>query len=38
MKSVRLHGTGNLQIHDDPVPVADTGEKSMYITASNHGR
>jgi L-iditol 2-dehydrogenase len=31
MKSVRLHGTGNLQIHDDPIPVAGDGEKLVRI-------
>lgn len=31
MKSVRLHGTGNLQIHDEPVPVAGEGEKLIRI-------
>ncbi len=27
MKSVRLHGTGDLQIHDEPVPIAGEHEK-----------
>src|SRR6266545_4907659 len=31
MKSVRLHGTGNLQIHDEPVPVAGEGEKLVRV-------
>jgi L-iditol 2-dehydrogenase len=31
MKSVRLHGTGDLQIHDEPVPVAGAGEKLVRI-------
>ncbi len=31
MKSVRLHGTGNLQIHDEPIPVAGVGEKLVRI-------
>ena len=31
MKSVRLHGTGNLQIHDEPVPVASEGEKLVRV-------
>ncbi len=31
MKSVRLHGTGNLQIHEEPVPVAGEGEKLVRI-------
>ena len=31
MKSVRLHGTGNLQIHDEPVPVAREGEKLVRV-------
>jgi L-iditol 2-dehydrogenase len=33
MKSVRLHGTGNLQIHDEPVPVAGEGEKLVRVKA-----
>jgi len=33
MKSVRLHGTGNLQIHDEPVPVAAEGEKLVRVKA-----
>jgi len=33
MKSVRLHGTGKLKIHDEPVPVAGAGEKLIRITA-----
>jgi L-iditol 2-dehydrogenase len=31
MKSVRLHGTGDLQIHNEPVPVAGVGEKLVHI-------
>jgi len=33
MKSVRLHGTGNLQIHEEPPPVAGAGEKLVRIKA-----
>lgn len=33
MKSVRLHGTGNLQIHEEPVPVAGVGETLVRIKA-----
>jgi L-iditol 2-dehydrogenase len=33
MKSVRLHGTGNLQIHEEPVPVAGAGEKLVCVKA-----
>ena len=33
MKTVRLHGTGNLQIHDEPVPVAGAGEKLVRVKA-----
>ena len=33
MKSVRLHGTGNLQIHEESVPVAGPGEKLVRIKA-----
>ena len=31
MKSVRLHGTGNLQIHDEPTPVVGQGEKLVRV-------
>ena len=31
MKSLRLHGTGNLQIHEEPVPVAGAGEKLVRV-------
>jgi L-iditol 2-dehydrogenase len=31
MKSVRLHGTGDLRIHDEPIPVAGPGEKPVRI-------
>ncbi len=31
MKSVRLHGTGDLQIHKEPIPVAGRGEKLIRI-------
>jgi L-iditol 2-dehydrogenase len=31
MKSVRLHGTGDLRNHDEPVPVAGVGEKLIRI-------
>ena len=31
MKSIRLHGTGNLQIHEEPTPVAGVGEKLVRI-------
>jgi L-iditol 2-dehydrogenase len=31
MKSIRLHGTGNLQIHDEPIPAAGEGEKLVHI-------
>src|SRR5215208_2078353 len=31
MKSVRLHGTGDLQIHDEEVPVAGDGEKLIRV-------
>lgn len=33
MKSLRLHGTGNLQIHEEPVPVAGAGEKLVRVKA-----
>lgn len=33
MKSVRLHGTGNLQIHDEATPVAAEGEKLVRVKA-----
>ena len=31
MKSVRLHTVGNLQIHDESVPVIGQGEKMVCI-------
>jgi L-iditol 2-dehydrogenase len=31
MKSVRLHGTGDLQLHEEPIPEAGTGEKLVRI-------
>jgi L-iditol 2-dehydrogenase len=31
MKAVRLHGTGDLQIHEESVPVAGAGEKLIRI-------
>lgn len=31
MKSIRLHGTGDLQIHHEPVPMAGEGEKLVRI-------
>lgn len=33
MKSVRLHAVGNLQIHDEPVPVPGEGEKLIRVRA-----
>lgn len=31
MKVVRLHGTGDLRIHEEPVPAAGTGEKLVRV-------
>ena len=31
MKVIRLHGTGNLQTHEEPIPVASVGEKLVRI-------
>jgi L-iditol 2-dehydrogenase len=31
MISIRLHGTGNLQIHDEPIPAAGEGEKLVHV-------
>jgi len=31
MKSIRLHGRGDLRIHDEPVPVAGEGEKLIRV-------
>jgi L-iditol 2-dehydrogenase len=31
MKSVRLHGVGDLRIHDEPVPITGAGEKLVRI-------
>lgn len=33
MKSVRLHGTGDLQLHEEEMPVAGAGDKLVRITA-----
>ena len=33
MKSVRLHAIGDLQIHDEPVPVSGVGEKLVRVKA-----
>jgi L-iditol 2-dehydrogenase len=33
MKSVRLYGTGNLQIHEEAVPVAGAGEELVRVKA-----
>ena len=33
MKSVRLHGTGDLQIHEEPLPEAGAGEKLVRVRA-----
>jgi L-iditol 2-dehydrogenase len=33
MKSVRLHGTGNLQIHEEAVPAAGAGEELVRVKA-----
>jgi L-iditol 2-dehydrogenase len=31
MKSIRLHGSGDLQIHEEPVPVAGEGQKLVRV-------
>jgi len=31
MKSVRLHGTGDLQLHEEPIPVAGEGERLVRV-------
>jgi L-iditol 2-dehydrogenase len=31
MKSIRLHGTGDLRNHEEPIPVAGTGEKLVRV-------
>jgi L-iditol 2-dehydrogenase len=33
MKSVRLHTVGDLQLHDEPVPVPGAGEKLIHVKA-----
>ncbi len=33
MKSIRLHAPGDLQIHDEPIPVAGKGEKLIRVKA-----
>ncbi len=37
MKSVRLHGTGDLRIHDESVPVAGEGERLVHIRSVGGG-
>jgi L-iditol 2-dehydrogenase len=34
MKSVRLHGTGDLQIHDEPVPLVSEKEKLIRVKST----
>jgi L-iditol 2-dehydrogenase len=31
MKTIRLHGTGNLQLHDEPIPAVGEGEKLVRV-------
>lgn len=31
MKAVRLHGTGDLQLHEEEVPIAGVGEKLVHV-------
>jgi L-iditol 2-dehydrogenase len=33
MKSLRLHGSGDLRLHEEPVPVPGEGEKLLRVTA-----
>jgi len=33
MKSLRLHGPGDLRLHEDPVPVPGVGERLLHVTA-----
>lgn len=33
MRSIRLHGTGNLQIYDESMPVTGVGEKLVRINS-----
>jgi L-iditol 2-dehydrogenase len=33
MKSVRLHGVGDLRLHDEPLPVAGAGEQLLRVSA-----
>jgi L-iditol 2-dehydrogenase len=33
MKSIRLHGTGNLQIHEESIPAAGAGERLVRVKA-----
>ncbi len=33
MKSLRLHGPGDLRLHEEPVPVPGVGEKLLLVTA-----
>jgi L-iditol 2-dehydrogenase len=33
MKTLRLHGPGDLRLHEEPVPVPGTGETLLHVTA-----
>jgi len=33
MKTLRLHATGNLRLHDEPVPTPDEGEELVHVKA-----
>jgi len=33
MKVIRLHGVGDLRMHDEPVPVAGAGEELLHVSA-----
>jgi hypothetical protein len=33
MKSIRLHGMRDVRIYDEPIPIADAGEKLVRIKA-----
>ena len=33
MKSLRLHGPGDLRLHEEPVPVPGMGENLLRVTA-----
>lgn len=38
MKVLRLHGGGDLRLHDEPSPVPGPGEVLLVVITSSHGK